>query len=393
MNSTSPLLLIGYRRAVLPALRRLARPAFALVGAGDVTPSSAELAGIREVDLHGAADAIATTARELLGASRPAAVVALAERTVVVAARLRAAFGLEGNLEETALRCADKVVMKHAMEAAGVPVARWRPVDGEASARSLVADLGLPIVVKPRRDSGGRGQRLARSEPELAAVLGALPAISTGWLAERWIDGIEMSVESFVAGHRVRFANPTEYFVPRHASILPAVLDEATRRAVLELNGSALRAAGIERGITHLELFRTSGGPLFGELAARPPGGRLMPLIQRAWGFDPWEALLRLELGEGFSFPARARRAAGAYVLHPGEGRVRHVRGLEDTRALPHVRRVSLRVAPGDVVRRREGSGQDVGAILVEGPDRDVVAAALTRARETLRIEVDRVSA
>jgi len=385
--------LIGYRRAVLPALRRLARPAFALVGAGEVTASSAELAGIREVDLHGPEEGIRAAASELLGAARPAAVVALAERTVVVAARLRAAFDLGGNVEETAMRCADKVVMKRAMETAGVPVARWRAVERDATARSLAADLGLPIVVKPRRDSGGRGQRLARGEEELAAVLAGLPEISTGWLAERWVDGVEMSVESFVAAREVHFANPTEYFVPRHANILPAVLDPATRRAVMELNGHALRAAGIERGITHLELFRTSGGQVFGELAARPPGGRLMALIQRAWGFDPWEALLRLELGEGFSFPRRPRRAAGAYVLHPGEGRVRNVRGLEATRALPHVRRVQVRVAPGDLVPRREGSGQDVGAILVEGPDREVVAAALLRARETLRIELDGVPA
>ena len=38
-----------------------------------------------------------------------------------------------------------------------------------------------------------------------------------------------------------------------------------------------------------MEVFLGEEGPVFGEIAARPPGGYLMDLIPRAYGFDPWE--------------------------------------------------------------------------------------------------------
>jgi biotin carboxylase len=220
----------------------------------------------------------------------------------------------------------------------------------------------------------------------LAGALAGLPTQGYGWLAEARIEGVEMSVESFVRDGAVVFANPTEYIVQRHANLLPAPLTPAELEPVLELNRRALAAAGVVRGITHLELFRTADGPVFGELAARPPGGRLMPLLRRAWGFDPWEAALRLELDEPFAFPERPRRVAGVWILHPGAGTVAGVEGIDAARAVGHVDKVTVRVRPGDRVEEREGSGQDIGAIRASGPDRDTVAEALRRAEACLRI-------
>jgi hypothetical protein len=113
-----------------------------------------------------------------------------------------------------------------------------------------------------------------------------------------------------------------------------------------------------------------------------------MKLLQSAWGFDPWEALLRLELGEDVAFPAAPRRVAGVWVLHPGTGHVGAIRGLDEVRALPHVRRVALKIQPGEAIAERQGTGQDVGALYVDGPDRDTVATALARAHERLQIEL-----
>jgi biotin carboxylase len=391
MPGPAPLLCVGFQRGVLPALRALGRPALALVAGGAPRPDAPELDGVREIDLHGVREPITDVARALLDGRTPAAVVALAERTVLVAARLREAFALAGNDPGIALRCADKVEMKRAMDAAGLPVAPWREVRQDSSARELVGALGLPIVLKPRRDSGGRGQCKLLDEASLAAALARHVAgggfeEGYGWLAEGWLDGVEMSIESFVHAGRPSFQSPTEYFVPRHANIVPAQLTGEEWRALSAFNTRALSALQVERGITHLELFLTAAGPVFGELAIRPPGGRLMTLLRRAWGFDPWEAMLRLELGEGYPFPLAPERTAGVFVLHPGSGRVTNIRGLEEARALPHVRRIALKVAQGHSITERMGTGQDIGSIHAEGPDRDAVAAALSAARERLEI-------
>ena len=213
-------------------------------------------------------------------------------------------------------------------------------------------------------------------------------ALSTCELAERFVHGTEASIESFVAGGEVLFANPTEYLVPLHANVLPAPYDEETWRALRALNERALRAVGFARGMAHLELFLTPDGPLFGEVAARPPGGRLMHLLRIAWGFDPWRAVLELELGREPTFPARPRRTAGVWILHPGAGRVARISGRGAASAVPGVRKVRVRVRPGERIAKREGSGQDVGYIEASGSDRDAVARALARAHAALAIEL-----
>ncbi len=360
---------------------------FALVDRSRRGPELTGLSGVGRVDMHGEPEAIRAAADELLEGRRPAAVVALAERTVLAAARLRDDYGLGGNSVRTAMRCADKLHMKRAMHDAGVPVAPWASIETNTSSDELIEELGLPLVLKPRRDSGGRGQQRVDDPETLARALEGLPRHAMGWLAEGWIDGVEMSVESFVREGKPCFVNPTEYLVVRHANVLPAALAPAVRDEVLALNERALRAVEIVRGITHLELFLTERGPVFGELAARPPGGRLMPLLARAWGFDPWEALFALELGESYAFPATHGCVAGVWVLHPGAGQLEALRGLDEARKLAGIRSIEVTVAAGEQILPREGSGQDVGRIFADGATRDEVAASLRAARETLNFD------
>jgi len=160
-----------------------------------------------------------------------------------------------------------------------------------------------------------------------------------------------------------------------------------------ELFVRAADALGLRVGVAHMEAFLTGDGLVFGELAARPPGGRLMPLIQRAWGFDPYESLLRIALRRDVEFPSAARSFAGTWVLHPGPGIVGRISGVAAARRVPGVRKVSLRVREGDTILPRLGSGQDVGYIDADGATRDEVARALVAARATLQFGlVDRAA-
>lgn len=379
---TDAILFVGARPGALAAAARLGFEA--LVVADQVAPG-----GLRGYALErpasGEADAQFEAGQNLARARgrRVRAVVALTEAAVVPAARLRDELGLAGLPFARAVLFTDKRLMKRAAAAAGVPVTPWREVGPDDGPEDLVRELGLPLVLKLPRSSGSRGQVVAR---DLAAVRAALPGAA---LAERFVEGREMSVESLVADGRTLFSNPTEYLVPLHASIVAAPPAPQLWQAARDLSERVLGALGLDRGLAHLELFLTKSGPLFGEVAARPPGGRLMPLLRRCYGFDPWEALLRVELGQAPHLPARARRCAGAWMLHPGAGQVRAVEGLGAARGVPGITRVRLRVAAGERVDARLGSGQDVGYLQAEGPDRDAVARALLEAERRLSIELE----
>jgi biotin carboxylase len=312
--------------------------------------------------------------------SRPvAAVLALTEGAVLPSAHLRAALGAPGSEVSVAERCSDKRAMKAAVRAAGIRCAPYSEVGPRTLVEDLVAQLGLPLVLKHPRSSGSRGQCIAR---DLATAKRELAGHA---LAEGFVHGVEMSVEGFLQRGELRFLSTTEYLVPLHANIVPSSVDANVSAELRALFVRATGALGLRTGVAHMEVFLTDDGLVFGELAARPPGGRLMPLMQRAWGFDPYEALLRIALGREVEFPHAARGFAGTWVLHPGPGIVGHISGVAAARRVPGVRKVSLRVSEGDTILPRLGSGQDVGYIDADGVSRAEVARALTEARAALQ--------
>ncbi len=312
-----------------------------------------------------------------------AAVLALTEGSVAPAAALRAALGVPGLPPSAAARATDKQQMKAAIRAAGLPCTDYVTADEGLDRDALAARLGLPLYLKPRLGAGSRGTRRVERVEDLPETL------APGWLAEAAITGEEMSVEALLVDGRRRFTNPTEYLIPGRANIVPRPAPPATARELGELLDRALAALGITRGIVHMELFLTAGGPLFGELAARPPGGYLLRLIELAYGFDLWEAWLASELGAPPArLPARARCSAGARLFHPGGGRLVAVTGERETAALPGVVELQVRSHPGDLIPPRLGVSQEVAHLIVAGDDRDAVAATLARAGEMLRFEL-----
>lgn len=389
MSATNkPLLLVGFRRGSLRAARKLGLSPRLVHDKPLPDDIAVDLpaAHRRMLPLAQAAQAVP----ELLAGQAPAAVLATGEGSVIPAANIRAAFGLPGNTVDTAQRCADKITMKRAMQAAAIKTTKWRTVDPRIAparqADDLIDALGLPLVVKQSQASGSRGQVIARTR---AQVVDVLTTISTpeSMLAEQFVHGGEMSVESFVESGKVVFTNPTAYLVPGFANLVPAPLSCELQAAIETLNAQAVAALGVERGMTHLEVYLTPSGPLFGELAIRPPGGRIMQLLQRSWGFSPWQAAIELELGRATTLPTKPKRTSAVWLLHPGPGRLKAIHGLQTAQQTPGIRQVRCRVEAGDEIKTRQGTGQDVGFIEAEGADPQAVEGALRTAFGALSFE------
>ena len=370
---------VGRRRGALAAAARLGLEVLLVAERPRLRPPVVACHAWRPQQPESALDAADT-----FGPLAPvAAVLALTEGSVAPAAALRRRLGLPGLTPAAAARCTDKQLMKDAIRAAGLPCAAYATAEEGLDRAALVARLGLPIFLKDRVGSGGRGTRRVTRAAELP------DAVCPGRLAEAALDGEELSIEALVAGGRRLFTNPTEYLLPGYASIVPRATSEATGRALGELLDRALPALGIERGVVHMEVFLTADGAVFGELAARPPGGYLLRLIELAYGFDLWEAWLRVELGRPpDGLPAAAARAAGARLFHPGAGILRSVRGERQAADLPGVVELAVRRRPGDVIPPRLGVSQEVAHLIVTGDDRDAVAETLLRAGELLRFEL-----
>jgi biotin carboxylase len=311
------------------------------------------------------------------------AVIGVTERTVLPAAWLRSHLALAGNSAESAYLCRNKLAMKRRLQMHGIECVDFLAVTGRTTAAGLIRHLGLPLVLKPVDSSGSRGAIVAREQREVEA------ALQPGMLAESFAHGIEMSVESFVQDGEVLFTNLTEYLVPLWSNVLPAKVTSNMRRDLVELNRKVIQALGIKRGMTHMEVFLTATAPLFSEIAVRPPGGYLMDLLGHAYGIETWPAFIRVELGHSVNFPKQPKQCAGVVLLHPGQGRVKRVKGLNQINQLPGVIEAECRVSPGESLDRRQGSGESAAHIIATGKTRTEVLQALRLARKALVVELE----
>lgn len=368
------LVLCGYRKAAHEAARELGFRPLSL----DLrdTPLRARPDRIPVPLGRGATELL----REALDGEHPYAVVAVSESGVAVAGTLREALRLPGPRSEVLRRCTDKLTMKRALEKKGIPLTRWCEVRRNTRPEALVEKLGLPLVLKPRRSSGGRGVQVAHTLEEVGH---ALPGAD---LAEAFLQGEEMSVETFLQDGRILFQNFTHYLRPGWASVVPAPLgadrEEQLRRFTQEVHA----ALGVEQGMTHMEVYLTENGIYFGELGLRPPGGRIMDLIAVAWDFDPWRAFLDIELDETPRLPDRPRGAAGVWFLHPGPGVVQELAGFEEVDQEPDVLGLRCRVGPGETVGERLGTGQSIGELMIGAPDPRRCIERLEELRPRLRV-------
>ncbi len=319
---------------------------------------------------------------EKLTSYKLAAVIATTEKAVVVAAKLREQLKLTGTHQEIAIRCHDKWVMKQAAERIGAKLTPYIDLSDTPIA-TVIEKLGFPMVIKQRCLSGSREIRFIHTWQELTS-----DAIQQG-LAEKLVIGREYSVESFVQDGKILFWNITEYYLPHIISIMPAELPENLFAEIARLNQLIITQFQIKQGMTHLELYHTAEGIIFGEIALRPPGGYLMNLLKLSYGFDAWQAFLCMELGLPFQFSQQALEVSAGWILHPGAGTIQNIKGIKDIKRHPQVKSFKLKVKLGNRVNVRQGTGEDCGYVLLAATKRIELLQSLQYLQQQLIIRLD----
>ena len=102
---------------------------------------------------------------------------------------------------EAATAFRDKTRMKDKFREAGVPCARHRRIESERDLRSFVAEVGLPVIVKPIDGLGSRGTHRIVTDADVTAALKALdPSPTRPLQAEEFVQGIERTYETVTIG-------------------------------------------------------------------------------------------------------------------------------------------------------------------------------------------------
>lgn len=402
---TRTLLIVSGGAEAIPGIRRAKDMGLHVV----VSDGSAKAPGFAEADdglVASTYDVSATiaAAREYSRTVQPLdGVMCIAADVPLTVASVAEALGLPGIPVEAAHLAADKLAMKERFVERGVAVPWFAAVESARDLRTMVAERGLPLVIKPVDSRGARGVlRLVGGVGLDWAYSHAREWSPTGRvMVEEYLPGPQLSTESLLldgVGYTPGFTDRNYEFLERYAPWViedggqqPSVLSAEDQKAVSALAETAGSALGISTGVAKGDMVFTPEGPKVIEVAARLSGGWFSTdQIPLATGVDLIGAAIRVALGDPVRpedlTPAYNRGVAIRYFF-PEPGRVTAITGADRFKDVPWVHRLGFFVGVGDIVEAPTDHTRRAGFVITSGGTRDEALARAHEVVNAVRIE------
>ncbi len=325
--------------------RGLAAVGATVIGVGDqpahaLPPAAREaLAHYEHVPLSDEA-AVLAALRGLASHARIDQVECLWEPYMLLAAHVREAFGLSGMTVAQTLPFRDKERMKQVLDAAAIRTPRHASTTTVAGAWEAAEAIGFPLIVKPIAGAGSADTYRVDSVEELVTVLSLVRHVDEVSV-EEFVDGDEFTYDTVCAGGEILFENVC-WYRPRplqartHEWISPVTvalrdLSAPDLEAGIEMGRQVIDAFGFRSGFTRMEWYRKADGEVvFGEIGARPPGGRTVDVMNYVADADLFVGWADAVVHGRISSPLERRyNAASIFKRASGAGRIQRVDGLD----------------------------------------------------------------
>ena len=292
--------------------------------------------------------------------------------------RLVDELGLCGPSAAAARKSADKTVMKQVFREYDVPTAEFEIVSSISDTMCAANRIGFPVMVKASDSSGSRGVTKVDSPAALEEAWQRALTVSRNKkiLVEQYLGGLEFGAQAFVTGDKVvavfphndtvtppPFQTPFGHSMP--VDFTPEQLEELTK-----IVARAVRALGIRNAVCNVDLMLVKSRMKILEIGARMGATCLPENVAVFAGFDVYEHLIRLALGEAPEIKTTHVQPNAALLLRSTtSGIVRKVHVPEEVTDHPEVLEVKVDVKPGDHVRQFQVGPDRIGHIVVKGTD------------------------
>jgi len=326
--------------------------------------------------------------------------IPLFEETVEWAGAINSVLMGNPRLHGQAVLFRDKALMKRRAQLGGIRVGIFEEAhDKDDVVRflrrvnqtllKLDGDPDDPIHVKAFDKAGCLGHRVIRTPEEVDAI----PDSEFPLLMESHLDGWEFAVEAWVHDGKICFLNISEYVTLGYSVFVPATPElESWRHLITEQIEKLIKTFDIKFGQIHPEYFVTSDGTMyFGEVAYRPPGFKAFELIERAYGFNAYQASILVfdpktteEEIEAF-FPKEiedAKGHAGCFGVYPRRRVVSKLEIPEATENDDYFEYHELTAPLEEIVTKRTAFGTHWGLVFFHGEDHARLAELLKHQEE-----------
>ena len=199
----------------------------------------------------------------------------------------------------------DKLRTKYLWSAAGIPTPEYAELDAATDFDKVAAKLGLPVFVKPVREGSSLGVSKAKTVAELKAAWKCAAKYDDQVIAERFIDGAEITCGILgeqalplikIETDREFYDYEAKYILDTTRYLCPCGLPPEQERMIQELALRAFRALGCS-GWGRVDFMLDQSGRAYAIEVNTVPGmtdHSLVPKAAKQAGMDFDELILKI---------------------------------------------------------------------------------------------------
>lgn len=313
------------------------------------------------------------------------------------------AMGLRGVSEVGANTACDKSLMKKAFQKYGVRSAQCRYVSLDSSLdeiSSICDEIGYPVIFKAIDSSGSRGITKVESKADIEKAYLAVQNVTrhNEYLIETYLNGDEFGAQAFVQDGKLEFVLPHGDYVFKGDTGVPighyAPYDLPNLDNEIKLQTQrAVEAMGIDNCAINADFMLCDGKVYVLEMGARGGATCLIELVGLYYGYDYYEKILRVALGEKVDFsPTNNERVPNASHLITSDINGTIVDIVNETNNNSNIVDVSFDYDIGAQVNKFKVGPDRIGHIIVTGNTLENAQENLEKAMNQIHIKIDPIS-
>lgn len=322
-------------------------------------------------------------------------VIALAERNLEVAAKIREMAGASGMLSDFVEKFRNKTVMKETLKHANIRI----PVYENISSLEQISNFFnkfKKVVIKPKRGMGSENTFIIEQAQDLHDAFQKVSYNLSEFEIEEFIEGEMYHVDSIVENYQVKLSSVSKYqnstlgYKSGESFLASYMIGESElNEDIRKFNEKIISTLELEKGVTHLEVFITpSNDIVFCEIGARAGGAGVMPCIEESYNINLFHAHIKSDLGEPLPSPKPTGLLAGWIIFYGKEGIIKSLPEIElfNKEWIPTYR---LFVKNGDTLEHPRYSTDSIASFIITATDENELTKRLDWVKDNFNVSYE----
>lgn len=204
----------------------------------------------------------------------------------------------------------DKGLMRDVWKNEGLPQPNYLVFNSNTPLDYIIENISFPLVIKPT-DCGGAGRGISIAEDRNSLLFSIQHAAkfvkNDRYIAEKFIDGVEVTVDSLVYQNKVfplaisDKVKPVSKFRVATSLNFPCKFNESIKNKIFDIVTVATQALGVSNGATHAELIinEDTNDIKLVEIGIRGGGGHLFnTIVEQVTGVNAPQELAKILCGD-----------------------------------------------------------------------------------------------